>query len=487
MSLNFPKDFVLLSALPEDIFIDQTNTFNFGDLDRGMGGTIKIIGVPYGEIGQRQIFSYSLNYTQNGRAENTLGSFEFILESSALATEVSIPSEVFAGIDFGGKIIIKNSGQADIDKNIVIAFVDSPFNIKSIASEVATLVNNEISLSGLKAGKQEEIIFTAQTEKEGESGFLTEVYLNDGGKKFLQQEIDKRLKVSLSKFKTEVNVDKNIINDGDAVNYKLLFTNNEEGEIRDVSFYISPADSSLSLKSLDLKNGGEKYLFDNNTVRIGVLPVGESGELEFEAVLERKKVNPEQEAGLAFNLKYRVGEKDISYVFYSPKMRILSDLQVSSKGIYYSAQGDQLGIGPLPPAADVPTRYWIFWEVNNLGNELKDLVISADLPVNVGWTNQKSLLAGDIRYGAISKKVIWNVDNVSRADGIYRAGFEVELIPSQSDIGKIPDLLTNIQYSATDVFANTEIKGELSNITADLKDDPTASGKGTVVNMKIIK
>jgi hypothetical protein len=162
-------------------------------------------------------------------------------------------------------------------------------------------------------------------------------------------------------------------------------------------------------------------------------------------------------------------------------------LQVSSRGFYYSAEGDQLGIGPLPPAVDVPTRYWIFWEIDNLGNDLKDFAMTADLPANVGWTGQKSLLAGDIRYGAISKKIVWNVDDVSRADGSYRAGFEVELIPSAAQVGKIPDLLTNIKYSATDVFANAEISGELSDVTADLKDDPSASGKGTVIKINIVK
>jgi hypothetical protein len=487
LSVVFPENFVLLSVWPENIFIDQSNTFSLGDLEHKVKGKIKIVGVPYGEINSRQMFAYSLNYSHNGRLENTLGSFGFVLESSALATDLTIPTEVFSKIDFGGKIIVKNSGRADLEKDIVISFSGSPFEIKSISSAAATLVNNEISLGRLKVGEQEEINFTAGAQAEGEYDFSADIYLSSDGKKFLQQKISKHLKISQPKFQTEIAIDKKVAEDGEAVDYKISFINNEESEARDISFYISPADSSLSLKSLILKNASEKYFLDNTTVKIGSLAAGEEGELELEAVLERKKINQEQEAGLAFNLNYRAGEKNIDYIFYSPKIKILSDLQVSSRGFYYSAEGDQLGIGPLPPAVDVPTRYWIFWEIDNLGNDLKDFAMTADLPANVGWTGQKSLLAGDIRYGAISKKIVWNVDDVSRADGSYRAGFEVELIPSAAQVGKIPDLLTNIKYSATDVFANAEISGELSDVTADLKDDPSASGKGTVIKINIVK
>jgi len=76
---------------------------------------------------------------------------------------------------------------------------------------------------------------------------------------------------------------------------------------------------------------------------------------------------------------------------------------------------------------------------------------------------------------------------VAASGGNYRAGFEIELIPSLAEVGTIPDLITNIKYSATDAFTNTEIFGDLKSINADLPDDPVASGKGKVVLLKIVK
>jgi hypothetical protein len=172
---------------------------------------------------------------------------------------------------------------------------------------------------------------------------------------------------------------------------------------------------------------------------------------------------------------------------FSPKIKVSSNLRVSSKGLYYSEQGDQLGVGPLPPVVDVPTNFWIFWQLNNNGNELKNLTVSADLPNNIGWTGQKTVLAGDLRNGEISRKVVWTVDDVAASGGNYRAGFELELIPTMADLGQVPLLISNIQYSATDAFTGQLLTGSLSDINANIKDDPAASGKGTVIRLNVVK
>ncbi len=154
-------------------------------------------------------------------------------------------------------------------------------------------------------------------------------------------------------------------------------------------------------------------------------------------------------------------------------------LEIESAGLYYSSEGDQLGVGPLPPKVDIQTNYWIFWRVDGFNKNLSDLNISAQLSENTVWMDNKSLLAGKLQFGQVSRRVIWKVDEIKQS-GNYRVGFEIGVIPEENNIGEVMDLLTNIKYEAFDKECQKKIEGTLGNITTDLKKDALASDKGKV-------
>jgi hypothetical protein len=488
LSLSFPANFALLSVSPEKAWSDQTNTFKIGDLPHGANGEVSVTGVPFGEIGVSQILAFSLNYLENGRQGNNLGSFVFPLDSSALNLVFDAPAEIYKDIDFGGKITVTNESSADIEKEISLNFASSPITIKSISSARAALVNGVIVIDGLKAKEKAEIEYEAASgAAEGRLSAVLSAYLDLDGRKVKQTEAARNFLISSPKFSVIISTDKKSIAGEEAVGFKLNFANKENSDLSNVTINITPSDSAVAIKSFSLKSGADKYKTSGSVISLGGLGSGAAGEINFEAVLSRKAISADQETGVTANINYQLGERAVEYKIFSPKLKFLSDLQIGSKGLYYSAQGDQLGVGPIPPVVDVPTHYWIFWEINNLGNDLKNLSVSADLPSRVGWTEQKSLVAGNIRYGEISRKVVWTVEDVASSGGNYRVGFEISLIPSRADLGKVPPLVTNIRYSATDIFAGEEISGTLPDINANLKDDPTASGKGSVVWLNVVK
>ncbi len=156
-------------------------------------------------------------------------------------------------------------------------------------------------------------------------------------------------------------------------------------------------------------------------------------------------------------------------------------LKVDSVGLYYSSQGDQLGVGPLPPMVNVQTSYWVFWEISNLNKNLKDFEVTAQLPDGIVWNNKKTALAGSLQYGEMTRKVVWTVDQVEQGKGNYKVGFEVGLIPTDQDTGKILNLLTDIKYQAIDKSCNEKVSGSLNNITTDLVFDNLAKGKGIII------
>ncbi|HTW96631.1 MAG TPA: hypothetical protein VMD74_03180 [Candidatus Methylomirabilis sp.] len=486
LSLIFPKNFVLMTVSPETIWSDQTNTFKIGDLPRGANGQVKISGVAYGGIGDRQSLAYSLNYAQNGISGNTLGSYVYYLESSALETSFTAPATIYQNLDFGGTITLKNNGRADLNQEIDLAFANPPLVLKSISSPDAQLVNGAIIINGLKAGAVMKIDYEASSNAAaGAATAVLKTSLNLAGQKSEQSEVSRQLNITLPKFNVKITPDKDSVKSDEAINFKLNYISQENSALTGVTLTIMPADSATEVKNFSLSGG--KYSASGNAVSLGDLPVGGSGEIDFSAALHRLADIINQQTGILVDINYQVNGRPTHYQMFSPKIKFVSDLQVSAKALYYSAAGDQLGVGPLPPAVDIPTKYWIFWQINNSGNELKNFTLSADLPSNVGWTNQTTVLAGDLRFGAASNKVIWTIDDVAATGGNYRVGFEVELIPTSAQIGLVPDLATGLQYIATDTFAGQNISGALPSPNADLKDDPAASGKGKVVQINVVR
>ena len=157
-----------------------------------------------------------------------------------------------------------------------------------------------------------------------------------------------------------------------------------------------------------------------------------------------------------------------------------SFISLKSGGYYYGPYGDQLGVGPLPPKVDIQTNYWIFWEIESFNRNLENLIITADLPENVIWIGQKSVLAGSLQYGEVARKIAWKVDKINKTKGVYRVGFEIGFIPTQADVGGIMDLVTNIEYVASNKTGQLSEIGKLNNITTDLKFDILAADKGIV-------
>lgn len=488
LTVVLPKNFVLASTSPEDGFNPNTNTFSFGDLEAGANGKVKISGLVLGEVGSQQVISYSFNYVEQGQPQNKLGSLSYPIESSAVSATLSLPSEIYQNVDFAGKLTVKNGGSNDLDQPLEFSFAGNPVELKSISSDKAFLNNNLIVLNGLGAGETVVIDFVATTaEGDGQLAVSLTSRLFLDGQRLIQQTAKKNARVIVPKFSAVLFGDKKVIKGEEAVVFRLSFLNKENQDIKNAIIDLSPAESAVAIKSLTLTDKNVSYKVNGSAISLGDLKAGAEGSLSFAVVFNRKSVTIGQTAVLSALVSYQAADGRREYRAYAPEIRFLSDLQVSSKGLYYSAQGDQLGIGPLPPAVDVPTRYWIFWQASNKGNDLKDLSVSADLPANVVWTGEKTLTAGDLRYGEIGRRVVWSVSELSKEGADYQAGFEVELVPVRADIGRTPAILANVQYSATDAFAGQEISGRLDDVSTALKDDPLAAGKGKVVQMKIVK
>ena len=179
--------------------------------------------------------------------------------------------------------------------------------------------------------------------------------------------------------------------------------------------------------------------------------------------------------------EYKVLGQTIKESIDLADLRVASELETSAAAYYNSPQGDQLGAGPFPPVVSLPTNFWIFFQTDAPA-DFENFVMSGRLPSNVEFTGNQSLLSGKLTYNSDARQIIWQVENVSSDDNGYRAGFEVELIPSDDQLGDYAELMHSIRYQAIDYFTGLPVGRNLSSIDTSLEYDAINKGDGKVID-----
>ncbi len=272
----------------------------------------------------------------------------------------------------------------------------------------------------------------------------------------------------------------------DGVTLKIIFKNNGAAAINDLKLTLETSDNNFSLKKIAEPKPDAGFNIDNQiitinnqTINFAKIPAGASGEAEvkiyFNSKSEGRVIN--WRARSEYSVLGQILKNDISL----PTLKVKAELSVTSEAYYTSPQGDQLGIGPLPPLVGIPTNYWIFWKTQSLDN-FKNLVVSARLPKGVELTDSRSLLAGEFNYNPDTRQLIWKVSELAGRAESYHLDFEVQLIPTAEQVGQVLPLLSNPRYYATDSLTSEEISGALDKSTTDLDQDRFNSGQGRVAS-----
>ena len=268
-----------------------------------------------------------------------------------------------------------------------------------------------------------------------------------------------------------------ILKDGTAL--KISFKNSGQVAVADLKISLESSDGNFSLKAVEKTGDGQGYAINGQTIIFSEIAAGTRGEAEVKAYFTAKG------EGRAINWRarstYSVGSQTLKHDFDLPALKVKAEIKVSDAAYYTSPQGDQLGIGPLPPLVSIPTNYWIFFEAQSAA-DWKNLVVSARLPKGVELTDSRSLLAGDFNYNPETRQLIWKVASLAGRPESYRIGFEIQLTPTADQVGQVLPLLSNPQYYATDALTGEEANGSLDKLTTDLDKDRFNAGQGKVVN-----
>jgi hypothetical protein len=164
---------------------------------------------------------------------------------------------------------------------------------------------------------------------------------------------------------------------------------------------------------------------------------------------------------------------------------LASRLGVEAAALYYTKDGDQLGVGPLPPKVGQTTKYRVVLQLTNTSGPVEDAVLEAVLPDDVAWTGNYSVSNGEaIDWLPASRKIRWHVGDLQAYAGsvgeYLGASFEVAITPGPDAAGHAAPLLTDISVHGHDATTGLALHVSTEAVTTELPFDPRAAGKGTV-------
>jgi len=264
----------------------------------------------------------------------------------------------------------------------------------------------------------------------------------------------------------------------DGLDLQLKFRNLGSQEISNIKVTLFSANNNFSVTQLTTPDNPAVKTVNRQLL---VANISALATLETTATVYLRAKNSEaQTVNLLARLEYNLAGQGIEETITIKPWLLPAELSASGAAYYTSPQGDQLGLGPLPPVVGIPTNYWVFWEAHSRG-DVKDLVISARLPKEVESTNNYALLAGNFTYSSSTRQIIWRVPDIKSQTDDYRLNFEIQLVPTPDQLGEVPLLVSNIRYRAVDSLTGRVLTGSLADLTADLSLDKFNEGHGQVV------
>ncbi len=260
---------------------------------------------------------------------------------------------------------------------------------------------------------------------------------------------------------------------------KIIFKNSGQLDIQNVKTTLLIIDKNFSIDKIEKTNNSLDLEIVNNQITLRSLGANENREL---GVLVHFKDKTKVSRVIKWQVQneYSVQGQIIKELFDLSDVNLAAELEASAKAYYNSPQGDQLGSGPMPPAISLPTNYWVFFDVISAG-DFKNLVFSAKLSKGVELTDRRSLLSGDFKYNSASRKVIWTTPELKNQSDSYRIGFEIQFVPTESQLDETPILISDIKYYAYDSLIGGENSGVLPDISTNLDFDHVNKGLGKVM------
>jgi hypothetical protein len=132
--------------------------------------------------------------------------------------------------------------------------------------------------------------------------------------------------------------------------------------------------------------------------------------------------------------------------------------------------------GPIPPQPNVESTYTILMDLTSSVNSVAGATVKGTLPPYVRFVGPTSPADGSITYDSNTRVVTFLAGEVPAGGVTKRGSFQVALLPSTSQRGTSPVLMSAVSYTGTDRFTKRLLEGSLPSVSTQTIGDAGYQG-----------
>ena len=524
IELRYPPGFIYESAEPEPRSGD--NLWDLGSLNPGQDGTIEVTGYLVGRPDIDTTISGVFRYWP----ANFSSEFQEIASTQthilAIDAELRVdgPDQILVGQTTSYSIVVSNSSEEELKDLQVEVIYPQDFVVEEAIPEaeeesiwlietIGVDEEYEIQIDGYFSGASEE-----------EVQLIVNLLQKGPDDDYFSQK-EERVDIKLVQGDLFVNLIANgatkdsTIQWGDVITVSVNYENNSEVTLSQISAIVKietryrinnaevGSDGVVDFSSLVDANNGSLKVGDNTDAQsvnlrtitwteddienFGELGPDKNGDINFQfsllsAVEAVKEMDHAEDAELVLSVEMRVGktggvEEEIIVASNPITFALDTDLVLDAHSRYYAKSGEEIGSGPIPPSVGSKTTYRIIWELTNSLHEVKDIIVSVQLPSNVAWVNQFNASAGEVEFTSGSNDLTWRLNKLPLDIEGVTLSFDVELNPKDTQIGEVAALTKKITLTSTDSITGGKIIQTISSLNTGIPRDEKGADKGLVV------
>lgn len=269
---------------------------------------------------------------------------------------------------------------------------------------------------------------------------------------------------------------------GKVVNMNIDWTNNLGTQVSDAEIRVSLFGNVFDKNTVSAGGGyydstSNVIIYDKNTIpAFSSIDPGQSGKLSFSftptPVLGTDQSMKDPQVVIDVSIKGREPSSGQGFTEIKNSeqkiIRIKSDFQILAQGRYVS--------GSFPPVAEKSTIYNATLTLSNSVNTISNAEARTTLPIYVKWGGLSGSTAENVTYNDVTREVVWKIGTVRPHTGFgavsREISFRVNLIPSLSQVGSVPQLIKEVSLYGQDAFAGNIIKTNAPGINTRIDTDP---------------
>ncbi len=493
LKIFYPKNSRSLEDRSKTLEMEEIDIKSLGSGD-STGKQISFL--IYGEKDGIEVLKVRLEYQVPGSKATFTKESEFNLAigTAPAVLSVALPRSVVSKQQFDVVVTVKSNSTETISNVSLIA--EYPFGFVYESSDQKPYTDDNVwRLGDMPAGDSKKIRISGTLEAENNEErtfkFSVEVNGNSGDSQSQIASILETIAVSRPFVSLSVNVPsgQSSTQAGDRIPIEINYTNNLSSRLNNavIKANISGVFDQANIapqfggfynskdQTITWQQSGNKDLAD--------IAPGETGMVRFTLAIPKLLPDDLKNQGVAISVLLTADE-----ITGDKTNQIRSDAETSFKFranpsvAMYATRSESIfkQVGTIPPKVNKETSYSVVLSTGTTFANVNNAGITATLPPNVSWNNSVSPGGERIGFDPNARILSWDIGEIT-AGTPRSAVIQLTIVPSSSQVGFSPPLLSRISFSGIDSSSGQSFESDVDDVTTELPHDSAGDNAGTVI------